>query len=142
MDPLSLTASLIAVVTAAGAVANGLGKIKNLKDAPAELLMLMTEVSDLQVVLEEVNEVVRVQIRNDDRLPLSLAQILLRAKNTLLKLNKLIQGPLTQSQRSAAGESKVARLVWIRERSNVKSLQEEVRNIKLNLTTVLSSGNA
>jgi Fungal N-terminal domain of STAND proteins len=91
MEPLSLTASIIAVLTAANTVAHGLVKLRGFKNAPDELLALMNEVSDLQVILEEVNEISRTQGVHGDRLSLNLAQLLIRAKSTLLKLHRLIR---------------------------------------------------
>ncbi|MCJ1385550.1 hypothetical protein MMC17_008673 [Xylographa soralifera] len=142
MDPLSLTASILAVLTAAGTVANGLKKLRSLKHAPDEFVTLTTEVSDLQLVLEEVNDAIRAQGEHGERLSTNLAKLLLRAKTTLVKLNKIIQKRLTRTQTSNINELKVARLAWIIKRPVVRALQEELQGIRLNLTTALTSGNS
>ncbi|MCJ1402645.1 hypothetical protein MMC11_005865 [Xylographa trunciseda] len=142
MDPLSLTASILAVLTAAGTVASGLKKLQSLKHASDDFLALMTEVSDLQLVLESVNDAIRAQGESGRHLSTSLAKLLLRAKTTLIKLNKIIQKRLTKTQTTSQNELKVARLAWIIKRSAVRILQEELRDIRLNLTTALASGNS
>ena len=142
MDPLGLTASILAVLTAAGTVSNGLKKLRSLKHASDEFLVLMTEVSDLQIVLEEVNDAIRAQGEHGERLSTNLAKLLLRAKITLVKLNKIIQKRLTRAQTTSLNELKVARLAWIMKRPAVKALQEELQGIKLNLTAALASGNS
>jgi hypothetical protein len=45
MDPLSTAASILAVLSAAGATAKGLEKLWALKDAPKDLWAVMNEVS-------------------------------------------------------------------------------------------------
>ena len=144
MDPLSLTASVIAVITAAGTVASGLKKLQVIANATDELLALMTEVSDIQIVLEEVNDALRAQGGYGEHMSLNLAKLLIRAKTTLLRLNKVIQTHVAKSQASGTSPSgpKVARLTWMMERSTVRTLQEDLRLIRLNLATTLASGNA
>ena len=53
-DPLSVTASVIAVVTAAEDFSETLVKIKNARNAPCEFLALVNEVSDLRIALNDV----------------------------------------------------------------------------------------
>ncbi|MCJ1292557.1 hypothetical protein MMC34_004108 [Xylographa carneopallida] len=142
MDPLSLTASILAVLTAAGTVSSGLNKLRRLKHASDEFLVLMTEVSDLQTVLEEVNDAIRAQGEYGERLSTNLAKLLLRAKVTLVKLNKIIQKRLTKTQSTGVNKLKVARLAWIIKRPAVRALQAELQGIRLNLTAALASGNS
>ncbi|MCJ1432425.1 hypothetical protein MMC27_001781 [Xylographa pallens] len=142
MDPLALAASILAVLTAAGTVSNGLKKLWSLKHASEEFLVLMTEVSDLQIVLEEVNDAIRAQGEHGERLSTNLAKLLLRAKITLVKLNKIIQKRLTRTQSTSLNELKVARLAWIIKKPAVRALQEELQAIRLNLTAALASGNS
>ena len=53
-DPLSLTASIIAVLGATDSVGKALSKIKYLKESPNELLALINEVSDFKIVLYDI----------------------------------------------------------------------------------------
>ncbi|MCJ1234755.1 hypothetical protein MMC14_002718 [Varicellaria rhodocarpa] len=102
----------------------------------------MREVSDLQLVLEEVNDVVRAQGGREDRISPHLAALLHKARTTLLRLDKVIHYRLVKTQVAGCGKVKVAPLVWMREKSNVKQLQEELRDIRLNITMSLVTGTA
>lgn len=53
MDPLSITASVLTLVTAANKVAKGLDNLASIKGAPAAVLALNNELSDLRLVLTE-----------------------------------------------------------------------------------------
>jgi hypothetical protein len=55
MDPLSISASIIAVVTAAGKIVQGADQILALKDAPTDLAQAMNEVASLQATLRAVD---------------------------------------------------------------------------------------
>ncbi|KAH6722050.1 hypothetical protein BKA61DRAFT_166849 [Leptodontidium sp. MPI-SDFR-AT-0119] len=56
MDPLSLTASLIAVVGLASQTSKALRSLYNLRHAPREILELANEVSELQALLSLVQK--------------------------------------------------------------------------------------
>ena len=58
-DPLSITASVIAVMGAADGVNTIFAKIKNFVDASKKLLALINEVSDLTLVLGDVKKLVQ-----------------------------------------------------------------------------------
>ena len=53
MDPLSITASALTLLAATKQVAMGLDKLASIKGAPAAVLALNNEVSDLRLVLSE-----------------------------------------------------------------------------------------
>ena len=53
-DPLSITASIIAVLGAADSVSKVLSKIRIFNDSPDGLLALINEVSDFKVVLYDI----------------------------------------------------------------------------------------
>jgi hypothetical protein len=57
MDPLSVTASIIAVIGTARQITKNLQKIHILHDAPSELHALMNDVVDFQAVLGDVDAV-------------------------------------------------------------------------------------
>ena len=57
MDPLFLTASIIAIAGAGGGAAKAVRKLASLKDAPHLLLALNNEISDLNVVVLAVQDI-------------------------------------------------------------------------------------
>lgn len=54
-DPLSIAAGIITVIGAAEAVAKGLGKLISLKGLPSTFVALNNEISDLRLVVQEVD---------------------------------------------------------------------------------------
>ena len=54
-DPLSIAASVITVIRAAGSIGRTLSKIRSVKDTPNAIHALQNEVSDLRIVLGDVD---------------------------------------------------------------------------------------
>ena len=103
MDPLSITVSIVALIGAAQQVAVGLNKLASLRGAPAAVLALNNELSDLRLVLSEAeplllkhgraaaaSQTATSTIANDTRLKLSIE----RAKDKLMELESIIQNRL------------------------------------------------
>ena len=100
-DPLSITVSIIAVVGAAEGVTKTLAKIKSIRNAPDELLALIKEVSDLMIILRDLQNYVnqnthRPQISQEELE--SISTLINRAKDKLLELDKLIQYKLVKPE--------------------------------------------
>jgi len=96
MDPLSVTAGIIAILGAGGVVGKRVKSLIALESAPDELLILNNEISDLQYVLNDVQDLLRRQ--SDDHgapVPLALTKALQRSRETVLALEKLIAYDLT-----------------------------------------------
>jgi hypothetical protein len=126
MDPLSITASAIAI---AGATAQTLEALNSIHGASSELHALMNEVSELRIVLPEVERVI-LERRTHQQLPQGtvdkICKLLEGAKNNLHSLDNMIKDRLTSSY-SPSGEAKVARLSWLRQKSKVRRIQQELR---------------
>lgn len=143
MDPLSLTASIITVVGAASTVSRGLKKILSARNLPHIVLQLNNEVTDLQVVIQDVEDLLcrRAQVNREDRKPLqkqaSLVRALEHANQTLLALQSLIACKLTTVD-SRDGRIKFKRKSWLLVESRVKSLKDEIRTDRLRLSAAQS----
>lgn len=59
MDPLSVTAGILAILGASGKVGQACSKIVALKDAPEALQSLNNEFDELQTVVQEVDDLLR-----------------------------------------------------------------------------------
>ena len=59
MDPLSETASIIAIFQGSGAVGKGLKQIVTLRSTPDILLALTNEAADLQYIVQDVDDLIR-----------------------------------------------------------------------------------
>lgn len=143
MDPLSLTASIIAVIGAGSAVSKGLEKILSARKLPNIVLQLNNEVTDLQYVVQDVDDLLRqqAQVNREDRRPLqdqaSLVRALEHAKQTILALQSLIAYQLTTVD-SRDGRTKTNRISWLKVQSEVKRLKSEIRTDRLRLSAGLS----
>lgn len=140
MDPLSIIASTI---TLAAATVNTLEALRVLHDAAKEVHALINEVSDLSVVLQEVERSIK-ERQSHQQLPQlatkSICTHLGRAKEKLSLLDNLIKRRLTDSV-SVGREPKVARIAWLRHKSKAKELQEELKEIRLGFSTLWGAAN-
>ena len=134
MDPLSLTASLIAILGVGGSISKGLRKIHQMKRAPEILLQLNNEITDLNVLVLTVDEIYR-QLSDPmlARQPEVICETLIRAKNTILELKKLVEYVLTKKTDT---DPEVARLAWVRSINRIKEMKEEIRHARSDLNAV------
>ena len=136
MDPLSVTASVLAIFGAARQVTKGLAKVRTLHHAPAELSSLINEVSDLQAILSQVasfsNQLEEERLRGP---VVALKSHLSRALDQLHALNNLINAELLKVR--ADGTTKTNRVAWLRLKSDVELMQRELRTIRVNIGTAL-----
>ena len=114
-DPLSLAASIIADVTAAEGVTKTLSKVKLLRNAPNELLVLNNEVTDLAITLRNVNDFILMNNTSSTGIPHSVLEQIVAsvesAKERVTQLDQLIHYQFLKSG-SLDGDYKVFRLRW------------------------------
>ena len=132
-DPLSLTASIIAVVSAANEVTKGLRRLKAAKDAPKGLQDLLEDVEQLEMVLNCVKSTVL----GSRSPPIELATLTGEAGSKLLELRSLIEYGLTK----AGVSDKVDRWQWLRKGNEVERLRNQLGTIRLNLVALTSTAN-
>ena len=136
MDPLSITASVIAILGAAREVTKGLAKVQALQHAPAELSGLINEVSDLRAVISQVSIFSNQLEEENFRGPVvALKGHLSRAMVQLRTLDNLINTKLFKFR--ADGTTRMSRRAWIRLRADVELMQRELRSIRGNIGTAL-----
>jgi len=139
MDPLSITAGILAIVGAGGKVGNGLKKLVQLRDAPDALLALCNEVSDLQCVVHNVDDLLQ-QLQQEHALPSSIKGALNQAKATVLDLEKIIFYDLTTI--TTRGGYRVDRSSWLRAETKVATIKERIKAANILLVNALSLLNA
>lgn len=139
MDPLSITAGILAIFGAGGKVGNGLKKLVQLKDAPDVLLALCNEVTDLQCVVQDTEDLLQ-QWGEVNALPSSIKGALNQAKATVLDLGKIIFYDLTTI--TGRGEYRVDRSSWLRAETKVAAIKERIQAASLSLVNALSLLNA
>ena len=125
---LSLAASIIAVLGAAEGVTKALSKVRSIRNAPNEVLALNNEVSDLQVILGDVQG----YIRNTPESHISqehlqhLLTFVDQAKEKLLQLDRLIHYNVLKPQ-SSPNRLKISKIEWLKA---VKTVNEFWRSFR------------
>ena len=140
MDPLSVTVSIVALIGAAQHVAVGLNKLASLRGAPAAVLALNNELSDLRLVLSEAEPLLLKHgrataasqtaistIANDTRLKLSIEG----ARDKLVELESIIQNRLMTRMGA------IDRLGWLKEQDKIRKALHDFRILRLNITVML-----
>lgn len=126
MDPLSVGASVIAVVGATGKVVKGIRRLKALQDAPKELDDLLTEVSQLELVVQASRKV-------QENTESELGILLKTAQGLVTEFESLIEYKLTEPGTS----NKVDRWQWIRSSKDVERLRVKLRDVTANLVALV-----
>ena len=133
MDPLSLTASILAVITAAQAGVQGLRKLNTFRKAPQELEDLALELDGIKSLLQDVERFLELN-------PLlsqsgGLSQSVQCAASKITKINKLLQSePFALLKLSDAAQG---RLVFIRYKGRIQSLRDDLRVVRQDLAVRL-----
>jgi hypothetical protein len=147
MDGISAAASVIQLVGVAGTLSQQLyGLLRDLRKAPAELSALSNEVTDLSVILGEVEAACAetpgpesaIGDEGIERSP-SLATQLGRAQGKLAELAALVDAV---SVRGTDGRHRVDRLAWVRKKSAATRLQREFRDVRNQLHLILDTTTA
>ena len=131
MDPLSIAASVVAVLGAARRLSKGVGLLKAAKGAPESLDDLLSHLASIEEVLQAIQDV------STEPSPVSpgLTRVLGRTKAKFVEMDSLIQYTLTE-----AGESsKVDRWQWLRKRDEVAKLQRQLDALRNDLTALIST---
>lgn len=137
MDPLSITASTLTVLSA---LETAFQLIKSYRDAPGQLEALNNEITDMTAVVTEVARVVnkfqnKLESLSDEGSHLTLALSNIREKAR--ELETLFLSCVVVPS-SASDGPKVSRISWLKMRSKVQRLQSELRDGRLNLSIALA----
>lgn len=144
LDPLSFTASLIAVTGALSTSGQILEKLLSLRQAPTKLLALINEVNALRSLLRIVQAAVEA-VKEQDELKYDLVDL----HNLIYPVNRYVQDldNITQYQfrRSETvnsdGTPKVSRIAWLKGGPDLAALQSNLHDTRLNLIAALSAVN-
>jgi hypothetical protein len=144
MDPLSIVASIIAVIQAADRVGSLLSKLRCLSNAPLELHALVNEVSDMRIVLYDLRATLR-DIGAWDTLPperlMHLKKFVISSEAKLNEVEMLISGRFI-TEAPVGGKVKINRTAWVRRKGHVNSLKNELRELRVAISTSLTAINS
>ncbi len=136
MDPLSLTAGVLAVIGASKAVAQGLQRLNGYRKAPQEIGDLLTDVAELHVFLEGVGVVAEhfLSVRCTQNVR-SLTEQVGKAGRKIQEIKRLLDSPFFQMSRFNDGNK--ARIAWLQNKHKVKKILDELRAIRVDLGVTL-----
>ena len=148
MDPLSLTAGIIAIIGASGEAAKVVRRIASLKGAPDVILALNNEIADLGLLVSAIEHAYQNQQNGGVPLPgnrIHSADVEASIVSSLKQVNDRVlelQAFHTRLIRSTPGSSSstvtsLNKSVWLVEQKRVKRLQDDFRSARLKLVTAL-----
>jgi hypothetical protein len=133
MDPLSITCGII---TISGVVLGSLKILSTVLGASDEGIALMNEVTDLQVVLRDVQSILEGSKKAEIE---SLQSALAKLNKSVLLLHDFIHTRLLKEE--DLDNVRISKLVWIYERTHIMRYQRELKSLRAELTTALSIAN-
>ncbi len=143
MDPLSITASIITVVTLAGNTVEAFRKLRALYvSLPVKLQELNNEVADIQILLGHVQSVLndRASQLSFEHAHLNILYLLEQASTKLTGLQDIIDRLI------ARGDGTMARLFrlqeWPKENRKLQALQDDIKTVKCSLNIMLGASNS
>lgn len=134
-DPLSLAASIIAVIGAADSAGKGIVKLASLRGVPDIVLALNNEISELRLMLTELETLLYgPSLTQTSRVHLnsSILPNVLRAKDKLDALQTVT------AQRLQKPDGTVNRTAWLRVERQVHEIQSSLRDSRQNINVALS----
>jgi hypothetical protein len=126
MDPLSITAGSLTVV---GAISSTLKVLKNLNIIDGELDALSVEISEMEMVLVDLEKAIldRQQLKHlQPNRAESLVRLLQNARVRVETINEIVNNKILHPA-PPGNEVRIARVAWLRQRASVKNLQESLR---------------
>lgn len=141
MDPLSLSASVIAIATLAAQTCSALSNLRSLcENLPGRLHAVNNEVADLNLVLFQVSLLVQDRASLPETKASAIPHLLKQANIKLVEIKDIVL-KLTV----ACGTSRLPIFrahAWRTEQSRLQTLQDDVRAVKANLNIMLGASNS
>lgn len=143
MDPLSLTASVIAVASLAAQTCNTFAKLRGLHKAiPGRLHALNNEAVDLELVLYQVAAVVRERegLLSRNREQADIKHLLEQAKSKLDELRAIVNRLCDTCIDTKVTPFRGYR--WHREQERLQGLQNGINSVKCSLNITLGASHS
>ena len=143
MDPLSISAGIVAIATLAGQTSAAFSRLRETCHAlPGRLLALFNEIADLEAVLREVANVTRDRSRSRHLLDQSshISVLLTQARSKLIELRLLVE-----KLDKACAQTKIPLIkarAWQKAQGKLLHLQEDIQTIKSSLNVLLGASNS
>ena len=138
MDPVSLCASILAIVAGAQTGIRGLRKIKQYWSAPRQIDQLTIEIESLQSLLRNVFAFI--EASNSRFYSEDLSQPVERADSVIQSFADLLSSPLFRIVNLS--NTSGARLTWLRHKNDILDLFERLKLVKADLSVRFALCNA
>lgn len=136
MDPLSVTASIIAIAGAVSSIGRSVKTLISSRRAPAALLALNNEVSELQLIVKELHrELHNVNKSIQPSIDRNLTNTLTDANQKLSEVDVLLASKVVKE--NLHGQQLIRRNAWFRNHEKIQKCQQELRCVRLKLFTAL-----
>ena len=136
-DPLSIIASVVTLIGTADTILKTLQRFRNLRKAPDEVLALINEVTDLQIVLDDVSGCLSEAgetSTSDTRRLQHMATLINRAKENMLQLEDIMRSVIGKYG-SLRDDWKMWRVRWVGAKDPVEVVRQNLRDVRLNIMT-------
>ncbi|KAI1144824.1 hypothetical protein F4825DRAFT_475786 [Nemania diffusa] len=141
MDPLSLAASIIAIVTLAKSVTAAISDLRlTCKSLPGRLHAVHNEVVDLELVLFQLAELIKMRACLPDSGESAIPHLLKQAHSKLHEIHAIVH---TLTSAYLASRSPLIGVnAWRKEQEKLQTLQEDIRTVKCSLNIMLGASNS
>lgn len=138
MDPLSVAASVIAVIGAIHAGSKGLQVIYyNTRNAPKEVDILRHELSSLESSLRQIHGFLQQNLPDSSAAHIeTLAECVTRADEQTKEINDLLVSPFIRIRRLSSANQ--TRFAWMQNKSKIANLRNGLQVVRLDLAIVFS----
>ena len=138
-DPFSITVGILAVLGATGKVGKFLKEVIELSKGPDILLALNNELVDLHMLVQGVHDVLLQHSSISDQGPNEgLVRSLAKVEAVISKFERLLAYDLSKMNRDGS-QVKLDKSSWLRQKSRVHTLKDEIRECKDNLAVALAN---
>lgn len=139
MDPLSLTASIIAIVGAGGTLMKGLKKLQDLTDAKEDVDDLILELSRLRSILLQIATAFEgTRVTTATSLETMLVEALNTGKTSATDLNTIIQNEVLKIP-NKQGTVEVKHIGWMKHKRKIQRLKRILTSVREDVITILTS---
>ncbi|RMZ13503.1 hypothetical protein D0860_02484 [Hortaea werneckii] len=143
MDPLSITASCIAILGASTATGKALNKLIALRKAPEDLQQLFNEREAsralLVVIQSALHKIKGTAVYRDNRE--ALEQLLIRFRDEIGSLDELLEYQLTQPEANSNGLPEIRKLQWLKAGQKIRDIKQKIRDTRSGLKSAFDALN-
>lgn len=138
MDPLSITASIIAIGQAVVSTGTVIRAVQSFENAPVEFLVLLNDLTSLQAVLEDIksscHKIEAAPVNSGLKNLKTLQALEQDLRHIYAELTKLAEKFVTGiNGRTRKGLPRISKIKWLKEKDNIKQLRERSRDVQMRL---------